>query len=247
MKLSVTTSRSLRALLAWVLAVSGLCSGPAGSQTLVNENDLMAQARQWLQQSVKQNQKSASQPLRMDISLGALDSRLRLASCSKVEMYQPAGTRLWGKTRLGMRCLEGATKWNVFLPVTVKAEGKAWVLNHDVVSGAALTQADLMQADVDWAEDASPVLVDQSQWLGQVAMRTLASGQVLRQNMVRPAQVFQAGAQVRVLAQGEGFQISTDGQALSAGVVGQPTRVKMESGRIMPATVLDARTVRLEL
>jgi flagella basal body P-ring formation protein FlgA len=59
--------------------------------------------------------------------------------------------------------------------------------------------------------------------------------------------VFQAGAQVRVLAQGQGYQISADGQALSAGVIGQATRVKMENGRIMPATVLDARTVRLEL
>jgi flagella basal body P-ring formation protein FlgA len=65
--------------------------------------------------------------------------------------------------------------------------------------------------------------------------------------MVRAAQVFQAGAQVRVLAVGAGYQITSDGQALAAGVVGQQTRVRMDSGRIMTALVLDARTVRLEL
>ena len=65
--------------------------------------------------------------------------------------------------------------------------------------------------------------------------------------MVKPAQVFQAGAQVRVVAQGPGFQISSDAQALSAGVVGQLARVKMENGRIMSGLVLDTRTVRLEM
>jgi flagella basal body P-ring formation protein FlgA len=238
---------TLRAILGGFAVLSCLLGTSLQAQALVNENDLMSQAKQWLQLTIKQNQQSSSTPLRMDVKMGALDSRLRLASCGKVELYLPVGTRLWGKTRLGMRCLEGASKWNVFLPVTVKAVGKAWVLRRDVAPGALLTQEDLMQADVDWAEEVSPVLAEPSQWMGQVAIRSLGTGQSLRQNMVRPAQVFQAGAQVRVLAQGEGYQISADGQALSAGIVGQATRVKMENGRIMSATVLDARTVRLEL
>jgi flagella basal body P-ring formation protein FlgA len=90
-------------------------------------------------------------------------------------------------------------------------------------------------------------MADRAQWLGQVTVRALTTGQALRQNMVRPAQVFQAGAQVRVLAGGVGFQITADGQALSAGVVGQLTRVRMDNGRVMSATVLDARTVKLDI
>jgi flagella basal body P-ring formation protein FlgA len=219
----------------------------AQAQSLVNEQDLMAQAHQWLQQTVKQSMQTSSVPLRMEVKMGALDSRLKLASCAKVELYLPVGTRLWGKTRLGMRCLEGSGKWNVFLPVTVKAIGKAWVLRREVAPGSLLSESDLMQAEVDWADDLSPVLAEQSQWQGQVALRALGTGQTLRQNMVRPAQVFQAGAQVRVLAQGKGYQISADGQALAAGVVGQQTRVRMENGRVMSATVLDARTVKLEM
>jgi flagella basal body P-ring formation protein FlgA len=65
--------------------------------------------------------------------------------------------------------------------------------------------------------------------------------------MVRPAQVFQAGAQVRVVAQGAGFQITSDGQALSAGVVGQAARVRMDGGRVMTGVVLDGRTVQLDI
>jgi flagella basal body P-ring formation protein FlgA len=185
--------------------------------------------------------------VRTEVTLGNLDSRLKLASCARVEPYLPPGMRLWGKTRLGLRCVDGTGKWNVFLPVTVKAVGRAWVVRRDLAPGAALGESDLMQADVDWAEDSSPVMAEPAQWLGQVSSRALTTGQTLRQNMVRPAQVFQAGAQIRVLAQGAGFQITVDGQALSAGVVGQLARVRMDNGRVMSATVLDARTVRLEI
>ena len=71
--------------------------------------------------------------------------------------------------------------------------------------------------------------------------------QVLRQGMVRPTQVFLAGSQVRVVAEGPGFQVSGDAQALSAGVVGQVARVRMENGRIASGMVLDARTVKIDL
>jgi flagella basal body P-ring formation protein FlgA len=65
--------------------------------------------------------------------------------------------------------------------------------------------------------------------------------------MVRPAQVFQAGSQVRVVAQGVGFQIAADGQALTPGVVGQSARVRMDNGRVASGLVLDVKTVRIDL
>jgi flagella basal body P-ring formation protein FlgA len=70
---------------------------------------------------------------------------------------------------------------------------------------------------------------------------------VLREGMVRPAQVFSAGAQVRVVAQGPGFEVTSLAQALSAGVVGQTARVRMDNGRIASGTVVDARTVLLAI
>jgi flagella basal body P-ring formation protein FlgA len=232
--------------LAGAMALCGLAA-VAQAQALVNEPELMRQARRWVEHSVSEMNAKASVPLRMEVTLGSLDSRLRLASCPRVEPYLPPGTRLWGKTRLGLRCLDGVSRWNVFVPVTVKAVGRAWVVRRDVAPGTLLDEADLMQSEVDWAEDASPIVAERAQWLGQVTVRSLSTGQALRQNMVRPAQVFQAGAQVRVLAGGVGFQITADGQALSAGVVGQLTRVRMDNGRVMSGTVLDARTVKLDI
>jgi flagella basal body P-ring formation protein FlgA len=133
------------------------------------------------------------------------------------------------------------------LPLTVKAFGPAWVVRGDLASGTVLTESDALQAEVDWALEPSPVVATPEQWVGQVAARALSTGQVLRQAAIRPAQVFVAGAQIRVVAQGHGFQVMTDGLALSAGVIGQQARVRMENGRIMSGLVTDRRTVSLEL
>ena len=251
---TVTGMKNLTATVRMLLLSLGLVWGLAtavqaqtASQT-ISEAELLENTRQWLlAQSSVTMQATAADPLRMEVVVGGLDSRLRLAACAQVEPYVPSGSRLWGKTRLGLRCVTGQSKWNVFLPITIRAWGQAWVMRRDVAAGALMTQADVMMAEVDWADEASPVLADPAAWLGQVATRALSTGQVLRQSMVRAAQVFQAGATVRVLAQGAGFRISADGQALSAGVVGQVARIRMDNGRVMSGTVLDARTVQVEM
>lgn len=241
----VSPWRWLRMIFFGVLA--SLVAATAQAQAVAAESEYLGATRQWLDQAVSGIQSSGATPLRMEVSVGALDSRLRLASCSRVEPYIPVGTRLWGRTRLGLRCIEGLGKWNVFLPVTIKAIGRAWVMRRDVTPGTVLGEADVMESEVDWAEEPSPIIADPGLWVGQVAVRNLMTGQALRQNMVRPAQVFQAGAQIRIVAQGTGFQITSDGQAISPGVVGQLARVRMDNGRVMSGTVLDARTVKLEL
>lgn len=219
----------------------------ASAQVEGGTPEFIASTQQWLDHAVANIRSEGGVPLRMEVAVGELDRRLRLAPCARVEPYIPVGTRLWGKSRLGIRCLDGNVRWNVFLPVTIKAYGQAWVIKGDVVAGATLMPDDAIEAEVDWAQESSPIVANPSQWVGQVASRALTTGQALRQSMVKPAQVFQAGAQVRVIAQGVGFQITSDGQALSAGVVGQPVRVRMDNGRVMTGVVLDGRTVKLDL
>lgn len=230
------------ALLAWAFVQL-----PAQAQAVNGEAQLPAVAQRWLDQALLTQTAHNGQPVRLQATLGALDSRLKLAPCARVEAYLPPGSRLWGQGRVGLRCLEGTTRWNVFMPVSIKALGSAWVLRRDVAPGRALEADDVMRAEVDWAAEPGAVLAAPNDWQGQVATRALATGQTLRQNMVRAAQVFQAGAQVRVLVQGGGFQISSQAQALSPGVVGQLAKVRMDGGRILSAMVLDARTVQIEM
>jgi flagella basal body P-ring formation protein FlgA len=235
------------------LWAAALCIAlPAAAQQAPSDGavvgpEFVASTQHWLDEAVAKAQAGNPAPLRMEVSIGSLDSRLRLAPCSRVEPYVPVGVRLWGRGRLGLRCVEGGGRWNVFLPLTVKAFGPAWVLRDNVLAGAVLTEADAVEEEVDWAAEISPVVADPAQWVGTVASRALVAGQPIRQSMVKAAQAFQAGSQVRVVAQGPGFEISSDAQALAAGVIGQPVRVRMENGRITQGVVQDTRTVRLAM
>jgi flagella basal body P-ring formation protein FlgA len=206
---------------------------------------IYANAQRWLDDAVVRS--VGTLPLRMEVSVGELDWRLKLAPCERVEPYIPPGTRLWGKTRLGLRCTHGLIKWNVFLPITVKAFGPAWVIKNSVSQGAVLSVEDALSVEVDWAELNSPIVANLSDWAGLTATRVLSTGQALRQDMVKATQVFSAGTQVRVLARGVGFEIATSALAVSGGVVGQSVRVRMDNGRVMTGQVLDNRTVRMDL
>ncbi len=65
--------------------------------------------------------------------------------------------------------------------------------------------------------------------------------------MVRPPELFRAGAQVRVVAQGAGYVITSAGQALSSGAAGQAVRVRMDNGRIISGTVSEDGAVEVAL
>lgn len=233
------TVRLMAAVAAW-MAVSLAQAQDAGAS-------LIKDTQAWLDQAVAAARPPGAAPLRLVVSVGTLDSRLTLAPCAQVEPYLPAGTRLWGKGRLGLRCTDGKARWNVFLPIQVQAFGPAWVVRGDVPAGKVLDAGDAVQAEVDWAQDSATVLADMEMWLGQTATRALGTGQTLRAGMVRAPQVFQAGAMVRVVARGAGFAVTSDGQALSAGILGSQARVRMEGGRILTGIVTDTRTVRVDL
>jgi len=136
-------------------ALAGVFAWPAHAQQVTTPQELAALTQQWVDQALTQLPADAS-PLRMQVSVRQLDPRLNLAPCARVEPYLPPGARLWGRTRLGLRCLEGQTRWNAFLPITVQAFGPAWVLTGNVATGATLTEQDAMQAE--WTGRPNPRL-----------------------------------------------------------------------------------------
>lgn len=222
-------ARAGRRALCGLLAAVGCSVGQAQTHA-----DIEALSLDWTRSAL---QGTAELPLRMEVQIGKLDPRLRLSACARVEPYLPAGSRLWGRTRIGLRCLEGPKPWNVFLPVTVQAFGPAWVLAQNVRQGTALTDADAVQAEVDWAEADSPIAAQREAWVGREAARNLQAGQALRQNMLRAPQLFASGARVKVAVTGGGFTVVSSGTAMMAGGEGATVRVRMDNGRLVSGVV----------
>jgi len=185
--------------------------------------------------------------VRVEVEVGRLDPRLKLAPCDKVQTYLPPGFTAWGKTRVGLRCVQGATKWNVYLPITVKVFGRALVAASALPAGATLAAHDLHEAEVDLAAERSNAVRLTSEALGRNLARALAPGESLRAADLRARQWFGAGETVQVIAVGPGFAVHGEGQAVTPGLDGAAVRVRVENGRIVTGTAVGERRVEIKL
>lgn len=186
-------------------------------------------------------------PTRFDVVVGALDPRLKLAPCQRIEPYLPPGTRLWGKARIGLRCAQGVRAWNVYLPITVRIYGNALVAALPLPAGATVRETDLRLAEIDLAEENGVVVGTAAQAVGRTLTRPLAAGQGVRQTDLKPRQWFAAGDTVKVLASGPGFSVAGSGQALTPGLEGQTARVRTDGGQVITGMPVATRQLEVSL
>lgn len=238
MKILLQSARKapLLSTVAALLALPALAQ-PLPEAALVQAQALVAQAAAAL----------APAGARIVVVPGVLDGRLRLAPCERVQPYLPAGTRPWGTSRVGLRCVQGARPWNVSLPVTVRVLAPAAVATVPLPAGAVIDATQWALAEVDWAAEASAAQPQADSLQGRTLARAVAAGQALRAADLRPRQWFAAGDMVRVVAVGRGFSVSGEGQALSAGIEGQAVRVRTETGRVVSGMPLGERRVEVAL
>lgn len=184
---------------------------------------------------------------RFEVVVGRLDRRLHLAPCDKVEPYVPKGMRLWGRSRIGLRCAVGTTHWNVYLPITVKVFGPGLVATSGLTAGSTVTPADVTIGEVDLALDTSGAVLRPALAVGRTLTRALGAGQSVRESDLKARQWFAAGETITLVADGDGFTVSGDAQALNAGIEGQPVRVRTPGGRVLTGQPVGERRVELTL
>lgn len=186
-------------------------------------------------------------PWRVEVSLGQLDPRIRLAPCERVKAYLPGGAQLWGRTRVGLRCEQGPVRWNVFWPVQVKVWGQALVATVPLRPGTIVSASDVARAEVDLAASDSPALVRPTDIVGRAVQRSISPGQSLRQADVRSRRWFAAGDPVRLNVKGPGFMVAAEGVALAPGDEGRCARVRTEQGRVVCGQPVGERLVEVTL
>ncbi|WP_457336323.1 flagellar basal body P-ring formation chaperone FlgA [Rhizobacter sp. P5_C2] len=236
---------ALVAFIAFVACVAmGGAAFAAGAAAPAASSPLEQQALSFVQAQLGNN---PALPGRVEVVAGPMDARLRLAPCQQVQAYLTPNTRLWGKTRVGLRCTQGATPWNIYLPVTVKVWGKALVMNQAMPGGQVLAAGDVRETEVDLAEEASPALTDASALVGRVLARSVSVGQGVRQATLKARQWFAPGDTVRIRAVGDGYAVAGSGEAVTAGIEGQPARVRTESGRLVTGVAVAEHQLELAL
>lgn len=186
----------------------------------------------------------AGQPGEVQVEAGSMDARLQLASCTEIEAYLPPGTRLWGRTHVGVRCLR-PEPWSLLVPVTVRVLGDAVFTARPLARGKPLEPADLDVRRVDLTGLPAGVLTHAAQALQRVPGVSLQAGMPLRGDMLRGAMVVGNGQFVKILVVGEGFTVTSEGSALGNGAVGDVLPVRSASGRVVRAVVTSAGVVEV--
>lgn len=188
----------------------------------------------------------AGQP-RVVIEIGRLDPRLRLAPCRRIEPQLPAQGQLWGKTRIGLHCVEGERPWKVYLPVQVQVFAPAVTAVRALAAGTELGAEHLQLTEVDWAAEPQAPALRAEDLIGRTLGRAVPAGQAVRSTDLRLRQWFAAGDTVRVVARGTGFAVSGEGQALGAGIEGRTVRVRTDAGRVLTGVPVADRRVEVQL
>ncbi len=221
--------------------------GTPASAAAMPAGDEIAQWMRHAAQTALDGQPAAAMRPRVEVSVGRLDARLKLAPCHKVLPYLPAGSRALGATRIGLRCTEGPKRWNVYLPVTVKVFARSLVAATALPAGTLLQRQHLAEAEVDIAASTDPAIGQPALAVGRTLARHLAAGDALHQADLKPRLWFAAGDTVRVVAMGPGFQIAADAQALGPGHDGQTVRARIEGGRIVSGVATAARRIEVPM
>jgi flagella basal body P-ring formation protein FlgA len=233
---------ALAALLAVARAAVAQAGAPAAEGAL--DNDTLQRIQALGEQA---GAALAMAGVRVEIEPGRLDPRLRLAPCERIEPYLPAGARPWGRSRIGLRCVQGPSAWNVTLPVTVKVFAPAWTAILPLAAGSLLEASQLQQVEVDWAAAATPPLADLDKLLGRQLARPLPAGAPVRVADLKQRQWFAAGDTVQVVARGQGFSVSGEGQAMGPGIEGQTVRVRTDNGRVLSGQAVGTNRVEVQL
>ena len=168
----------------------------------------------------------------IQVKVGQIDQRITLPKCEKLEPFLPSGSRLWGKTSVGVRC-DKQVSWTIYVPAEVKVMGNVLHIARPLSRDQIIDYGDVEFQVVDMSQMSEGVLTEHAQAIGKLAVTSLTMGQPLRQNMLRAPFVILRGQNVKLMVKGRGFNISSEGHALSDAAEGQLVQVRNLSGRII--------------
>lgn len=169
-------------------------------------------------------------PGKVTYTISPLDSRTKLSPCEAFEPFLPAGSKLWGRATVGVRCL-GPANWTIYIPVQVNVSGNYLVSARPMPAGYMIGDTDVVVRSGDLGSLPTNVLTDRSQAVGKTVKAGFAAGQLLRSDQLIAPWAVQQGQNVTTISTGPGFTVSSVGKALNNAVAGQVVQVRTDSGQ----------------
>lgn len=189
-------------------------------------------------------EREAAEGTRVSIEFPEAAAPAALAQCREAQPFLPAGARAWGRTVVGVRCVDGPPG-TAFVPVVVRVHAQALVAARALAPGTVIAPGDVARAEVELTAAPGTVLGDEREAVGRTVARAVPAGAAIRDESLRVAYAVGAGDHVRVVYAGAGFSVTADARALAAAREGQGVRVQTESGRVLTGVARAGRVVEI--
>ena len=185
-------------------------------------------------------------PSRAEVSVGDLDSRLRLTACDQpLDTYDSPNGLNGGRGVVGVRC-NGSKPWKIYVPVRIALMESVVVSRRAIVRGQELSADDLVLSEIDVSAVHKAYFTRIEDVVGMRSKRSVTSGKLLHAGVLQQAKWIKRGSQVEIVAVGDGLDVRMRGKAMADGSRGDRIRVKnLNSGRIITGTVAGAGIVHV--
>lgn len=176
------------------------------------------------------------------VSVKVTPTRASLPACKALDAFQPTGSRSIGKINIGVRCL-APSQWTVYLPAQITVIAPYAVTLQPLPANHVLSAADIGLREGDLGALPQDVISNVDDIVGYRTVSGIAAGAPLRNALVRPPLVVQQGQTTRVVLNGPGFSVQSEGQALANASRGDRVRVKTRSGQVISGIAEDGQQV----
>lgn len=159
-----------------------------------------------------------------------LSAATQLSPCDAYDPFLPAGSKAWGKTTIGVRCL-GPSTWTIYLQAQINVYATYIVAARTLAAGQVVGPGDVISRQGDLGTLPPTVLTEPEQAVGKTVRLGIGPGQPVRSDQLTAPWAVQQGQTVTTVSRGDGFSVSSSGKALNNAAEGQVVQVRTSSGQ----------------
>ncbi|HCW18025.1 flagellar basal body P-ring formation chaperone FlgA [Achromobacter sp.] len=235
------SARHLRARAGCLIALTLACLGAAQAQEAASQapEAIAVAAQSYLLDQL------AELPGQPAVSIDPPRAE-RLTPCDAMSPFMPSGMKLRSRMTVGVRC-NAPKPWTTYVQATVSVPGYYYVASRMISAGQALTPNDLSPRDGDLVSLPPGAITDPQTVVGMTAAYRINAGQPVRGSSLRNAQSVVRGSNVRINARGNGFVVSSEGQAMDNAAPGAMVQVRTGNGQVVSGVVRNAGLVEIQL
>ncbi|NUF49043.1 flagellar basal body P-ring formation chaperone FlgA [Gilliamella sp. ESL0250] len=167
-----------------------------------------------------------------DISITYLTTKPHL-SCDTPTLSLLNKKNRWGNMTIGAQC-DNKKK---FIQINVAVMGNYIVAKQAINAGTVISK-DHIRTQSGWLDKLpSAVILNEADALNHIALRKINLDEPIKTTMLQKNWLVKAGQIIKVIINGEGYMIETNGKTLSNAVLNDKIRVKLNTNHIVEGSL----------